>query len=142
MFDWLPAWTREPAFLGAAGVVSIVTIVASALLLPILVARLPPDYFVRESRHGPFHDQHPVVAFLGHVAKNALGAMLVLAGLVMLMLPGQGVLTVLAGIFLLDFPRKRQLELWLVRRPALARALNWLRDRRGQPPLILESEEH
>jgi hypothetical protein len=55
----------------------------------------------------------------------------------MLVLPGQGVLTILAGITLLNYPGKRRLELWLVRRPAIHRAIDWIRRRAGRAPLEL-----
>ena len=55
----------------------------------------------------------------------------------MLVLPGQGILTILAGIMLLDFPGKHRLLRWIVAHPQVLRTLNWLR-RRGHPPLYLE----
>jgi hypothetical protein len=58
---------------------------------------------------------------------------LVLLGLVMLVTPGQGILTLLSGLLLMNFPGKYRLEQWLVLRPGILRALNWLRRRRNQP---------
>ncbi|HOS97284.1 MAG TPA: PGPGW domain-containing protein, partial [Deltaproteobacteria bacterium] len=69
--------------------------------------------------------------------KNILGAVFILAGIIMLFLPGQGVLTILIGITLVSFPRKRVLELRLVRKPSVLRALNWMRARAHKPPLLL-----
>ena len=62
---------------------------------------------------------------------------LVLMGLAMLVLPGQGVLTLLIGISLLDFPGKRKLEKKIVRAPTVHRAIDAIRRRAGQPPLLL-----
>jgi len=56
----------------------------------------------------------------------------------MLLLPGQGLLTILIGLLLLDFPGKRALELRLLRRPALRGFLDRMRQRRGVPPFVLE----
>ena len=42
------------------------------------------------------------------------------------------------GVLLLDLPRKRRLELRIVRRPAIAGAINRLRARFGKPPLVLD----
>ncbi len=50
----------------------------------------------------------------------------------MLVTPGQGLLTLLIGLLLLNFPGKYRLERWLVRRPGVLRTLNWVRRRRGQ----------
>ena len=47
-------------------------------------------------------------------AKNLLGATLVLAGLLMLFLPGQGVITLLAGLMIMNYPGKFVLEPWLI----------------------------
>ncbi len=47
-------------------------------------------------------------------------------------------LTILLGIMLLDFPGKRGLELKLVRRQQVRRALDGIRKRFNQPPLLLD----
>ncbi len=69
--------------------------------------------------------------------KNTVGLVLVVAGLVMLVLPGQGILTMLAGIVLIDFPGKYQMERWAVERPAVLRAINWTRKKAGKDELIM-----
>jgi len=71
------------------------------------------------------------------VVKNVVGWLLVGAGVAMLVLPGQGILTLLVGLTLVNFPGKRDLELWLVRRVPVRRALDWIRRRAGRPPLQL-----
>jgi len=68
------------------------------------------------------------------VLKNALGVVLVVLGFIMLFTPGQGLLTLLAGLLLMNFPGKYRLERWLVLRPGVLRGLNWLRQRGGHPP--------
>ena len=67
--------------------------------------------------------------------KNLLGALLVLLGIIMLFTPGQGLLTLLVGLLLMNFPGKYRLERTLVARPGVFRALNWLRGRRGAGPM-------
>jgi len=66
------------------------------------------------------------------IGKNLLGCVIIVAGIVMLVLPGQGILTILAGIMLLDFPGKYRLLRWIVARPQVLRTLNWLRRRAGR----------
>ncbi len=75
-----------------------------------------------------------MTALLLGVAKNILGGLLVVMGVVMLFTPGQGLLTILIGLLLLNFPGKYRLERWLVLRPGVLRGLNWLRQRRGHRP--------
>ncbi len=52
----------------------------------------------------------------------------------MLVLPGQGLLTILFGLILMDFPRKRQLERRLIKVQPVRAAANWIRQRYGRPP--------
>ena len=53
----------------------------------------------------------------------------------MLVLPGQGVLTIVIGLLLMEFPGKTRLERWLVGRPSVLEFVNRMRTRRGRPPL-------
>ena len=50
-------------------------------------------------------------------------------------LPGQGLLTLLIGLMLTDFPGKYRLEKRLIAQPGVLKAVNWLRARAGHPPL-------
>ncbi|MDO6459221.1 PGPGW domain-containing protein [Granulosicoccaceae sp. 1_MG-2023] len=115
---------------------SVVFFIGSLLAIPWLVARLPQNYFTDTNRH-----KHRAPRSLGEslliLGKNTIGALLVLAGIAMLVLPGQGLLCILIGLSLTNFPGKFKLERRLIRTPAIYRALNWIRDRRGQPPLAL-----
>jgi hypothetical protein len=61
------------------------------------------------------------------VLKNVLGWVLIL--------PGQGLVTILIGLVLSDFPAKFALERRLACTPAIFNALTWLRGRAGHPPL-------
>lgn len=133
MLQWLEA---NSSLLVWLGVLSIASLVLAALLLPVLVVRLPADHFVAARRD--LARRRGFGAWIGHVGKNLLGFVFVLAGIAMLLLPGQGLLTILIGLLMVDFPGKRALERRIVRRPAILRAMNRLRERRGKPPLLLE----
>jgi hypothetical protein len=113
---------------------------AMFLLTPLvvgwLVVRLPRDYFTaRRRRPARWLKKYPALRPVLVVAKNLLGTVLVAAGLIMLLTPGQGLLTLVAGLILVDFPGKFRLERWLATRPPVWRAINWLRKRRGREPL-------
>lgn len=110
---------------------SVGVLLASALLVPFVVTRIPADYFMRAPAE---RSRHPALTAL----RFTLGSLLIVAGLAMLVLPGQGVLTILAGVSLLPFRGKRKLELWLLRRGPIRRMTQALRSRAGQPPLVLE----
>ena len=112
--------------------------VGSLIAVPWLVVHIPADYFLRRrrllDRWQPRHARLRVVLL---IAKNAIGVVLLLAGAAMLILPGQGLLTILAGLMVLDFPGKFAIETWLVQRRPLNRSINWMRRRAGRPPLEL-----
>lgn len=131
----LAALGIDPAWLAYAAPVSVLVMVATFLVTPWLVARIPEDYFVRPRRRD--HSGHWVVRTLVVIAKNALGLVLVAAGTAMLVLPGPGILTVLGGLALLDVPGKRAAECWMVSRPGARDLIAVLRARAGRPPLRL-----
>jgi hypothetical protein len=72
------------------------------------------------------------------VGKNVVGYMLIVLGITMLFMPGQGLLTVLLGIILIDFPGKYRFERWLVLRKHVLRSINWLRIRANAEPLVVD----
>ena len=96
------------------------------------------DYFVTSlpSDHS-WIGKHPAARIATLLLKNALGLILLIAGLAMLVLPGQGVITTLVAMSLLDFPGKRNLELRLIRQPLVLNSINWIREKAGRPPIQL-----
>lgn len=130
-------WLQEnETLVWSLTVLSLVTFVGTLLAIPLLIVRLPEDYFVRQ----PIKDwptRRPLVHALLVFGKNVLGLLLLVAGFSMLVLPGQGLLTMLIGIVLLDFPGKRRLERWLIMRRSIGTAANWIRARRQRPPLLI-----
>ncbi len=122
--------------------ISVVTFVGSLIVVPFLVVRIPADYFARKERHGKsWANYHPVVRGILLAGKNLLGYILIAAGLAMLVLPGQGTLTILIGILLVDFPGKYRLERWVITRGPVLQSINWLRQRAGHAPLVLEKDD-
>lgn len=113
--------------------------VASLSAVPWLVGLIPEDYFltIRRPRTG-FRRRHPAVAISLRLIKNLFGAIFLLAGLAMIVLPGQGLLTILAGVVLLEFPGKRRLERALIRRNSVLKTVNWIRRRRGRPEIRVD----
>ena len=115
---------------------SALTFIGTLVLVPILVIRIPQDYFVSRKRStSGWRLLHPVPGLALLVAKNVCGLILILAGVAMLVLPGQGMLTIVLGIMLLNFPGKYRLERRLARVGTIARSINWMRARGGHPPL-------
>ena len=130
--EFLSDW-QQP-LLWASGL-SLLAAVATLVGVPWVVIRLPRNYFVRPERVvWRTSAEVPVLALVFGLLKNLLGLVLIILGLVMLVTPGQGILTLLIGLLLMNFPGKYRLERWLVLRPGVLRGLNWLRLRRGQLP--------
>ncbi len=74
------------------------------------------------------------------ILKNLLAMVFLISGFLMLFLPGQGLLTLLAGVLLLDFPGKQRLERWLLEKRSVYHAINWLRGQFNQPELELKEQ--
>ncbi|MBX3439437.1 MAG: hypothetical protein KF861_18255 [Planctomycetaceae bacterium] len=140
MLEQATAWFRANGdIVWGLTICSAVMFVGTLLVVPILLARIPEDYFLHPPRLQTqgWDARHPLTRVTVRIAKNILGVVIVVAGLAMLILPGQGLLTVLVGGLLLDLPGKRGLEVALLRRPHVYRAVDWLRKRANRPPLQL-----
>ena len=128
---------NNPPLLRGLVVFSVLFFVFGIASVPYLVCKIPEDYFLREQRNWRDSYMRFGPAFLIVIlGKNILAVILLLSGLLMLFLPGQGLLSMFLGIVLLDFPRKYQLERWLIRKPALNRSLNWIRNKKGHKDLL------
>ena len=129
-------WIPVDVLIGRT-VASVISFIGSLIAIPLILVRLPADYFdTRTPRHW-MKDHHPVLRLVGLVVKNVVGVVLLLAGFAMIFLPGQGLLTMLIGVSLLDFPRKRELEARMVGQPTLMGVINSMRRKLGKPPLTL-----
>jgi hypothetical protein len=119
---------------------SVVFFVGSLIAIPFILVRLPTDFFDTRVPRRWMENHHPVLRLLGHIVKNVVGAIFVFAGFLMLFLPGQGILTMLIGVTMLDFPGKRKLEAKMIGQPAVLSAVNTMRQKFGKPPLTIASE--
>lgn len=129
--DW--TWIH---WLGAAAV-GLASIGLSLVIVCGLLVAIPPTFFLEGHERDFWIDRHPVQRWAAKIAKNVLGLSLVLLGILLSVpgIPGQGLLTILIGISLLDFPGKRRLERKILGQPRVLKAINGLRNRFGKPPL-------
>jgi hypothetical protein len=133
MFEYIQ---NNQYILWLLGVLSIFTFIFSLIAIPWLVVIIPTDYFSPNKRHVmPWRNERPVVRWALLVTKNLVGAALLLIGLVLLLLPGQGLLTILVGLILIDFPGKFRLERWIISKKPVLRSVNWLRQRKNREAL-------
>ena len=139
MFGSFPAlFGDDPALLFAILAGAVLTFLLTLVAVPWFVVRLPADYFAGEERPNTGKIEHPVLRILLLIGKNLFGVLFILMGLAMLVLPGQGLLTMVVGFLLLDFPGKYCLERWLVRRGPILRSVNWLRGKFRRNPLVFD----
>ncbi|HET9575357.1 MAG TPA: PGPGW domain-containing protein [Nitrospira sp.] len=122
-------------------VLSMVFFLGTLIAIPFILVRLPADYFDVRVPRPWMKDHHPVLRLVGHIVKNAVGAIFLFAGFLMLFLPGQGVLTMLIGISMLDFPGKRTVEAKLIGQPTVLSVVNSMRQKFNKPPLLLAPDQ-
>lgn len=136
--DLLERFNISPEVLGWVVAAAIALGIGSLIVLPLLVIAIPRDYFVgAEPPKAKWSKGHPWLYLVWRVVRNGIGVVMVLLGIVMLVGPGQGVLAIVVGLMLVDFPGKRRFEQRLICRPTIHRHLNWLRARAKKPPLSL-----
>ena len=124
------------------GIASAVMFVLSLLIVPIVVVRIPDNYFSTTHRNiRPWAQQHPIVRSLLIAGKNLLGVVLLLMGVLMLVFPGQGLLTILLGICLIDFSGKHVLIGRIVKMPKVLKSINWIRRKAKKNPLVFHEKQ-
>jgi amino acid transporter len=135
-------WLSEHAGLTTGLIVaSIVLLVASLWIGRAYLISVPADYFVRQ--HKPLESlrrKNPALWWAVMIGKNLLGALFIVAGLIMFVTPGQGILTLLMGLALTNFPGKQRLERMIIERPAVLKLVNGMRARAGKAPLHFLAE--
>jgi hypothetical protein len=121
-----------------------VGIALSTAVLVIVFVALPADYLHSPRATSPWEKRHALLRWIVRLAKNLAAIILIGLGVLLSIpgIPGQGLLTILVGIILLDFPGKVRIEKQLVTRPAVLRSINRLRARFGRPPLMPCNNHH
>jgi hypothetical protein len=125
------------------GLFSFVAFVGSLIAVPWMIGRMRADYFLTHWQEVDVrHRRHPLVASALSLLRNGIGLCLLIAGIAMLVLPGQGILTILIAICLMDIPGKRRLIDRLVAVSQVQQALNWIRRKRGKTEFVFVDEGH
>jgi len=142
MGEWLTNFwqslTLNQVLLGLG--IFVVSLAFSFASIVIVLVKIPANYFSTHYKQDFLPDSSWIVRWGAVIAKNLFGVFLILLGIVLSLpgVPGQGILTILLGIIMLDIPGKRPLEAKIIQRPAVLSAANKLRLRWDKPPLILD----
>jgi hypothetical protein len=142
MVEWVTEFFRSITLQGSLLwlLIFVSTFGVSLAIVSFVLVKLPATYFNRSRKREFLPNRSPIIRGLAIAGKNLLGFLLVGLGVVLSIpgVPGQGALTILLGIMLLDFPGKPRLEHWLVSRPKILHAINKLRHRFSKPALVVD----
>ncbi|MEZ5426637.1 MAG: hypothetical protein R2747_10255 [Pyrinomonadaceae bacterium] len=118
----------------------LISFTVSALAVGIVMVKIPANYFSSHYQQDFLPGKPWLVRWSAVIIKNIFGFFLILLGIILSLpgVPGQGVLTILLGLIMLDIPGKRPLEARIIKRPAVLSAVNKLRARYDKPPLELD----
>ena len=118
------------------GIISSIIFLGSLLSIRWLVSLIPSDYFINR-KESKFKLNYPSALIVSTIIKNIFGYILILGGILMLILPGQGLITIFIGLMLSNYPGKYTIEKKIIATPKILKSINWLRKKSNEPPLIV-----
>ena len=112
----------------------------SFLCIGIVMVKIPENYFSSHYQQDFMPNSPWVIRWGAVILKNVVGAFLILLGIILSLpgVPGQGILTILLGLIMIDIPGKRPLEAKIIKRPTILSAVNNLRARYNKSPLVID----
>jgi len=135
--DFLSGLTWQKILVGA--LIFLASFLINLGIVSFILVKLPADHFSKNRKTKFWAGPRPAIHAAKVIGKNIGGLLLVALGIVLSLpgVPGQGLLTVLLGIMLLDFPGRHRLEQKLLSKPSIVNTINRLRERFDKPPLQL-----
>lgn len=124
------------------GLVSTATFFLSLLVIPLILCKLESTFFIHLHQQNTSGERHPLLSITLRGLRYFFGTFLVIAGFLMIFLPGQGLLTMVLGISLLDFPGKRAVIDGILTFPSIQKALNWIREKANKEPFLFPGTAH
>ena len=137
-FNSIVAWLMGySSILIGLGGLSVLILVFSIAGMGWFIAQIPEDYFIHDKRQAKHWNKYSSQARIAIIVfKNIFGGIMLVGGLFLLVLPGQGLLTMIIGLLLIDYPGKFQLEQKIISIPSIFRSLNWFRAKARKPNLL------
>ena len=130
-FEFLSDYKIYLVWLGS---LSFIIFIFSLLTIKWLVALIPSDYFIKKN-NSEFRSNYPILWLVSIIIKNLVGYTLIVGGILMLVLPGQGLLSIFVGLMLSNYPGKFYIERKFIAIPSVLRAINWLRKKSNTPSI-------
>jgi len=130
-FEFLSDYKIYLVWLGS---LSFIIFIFSLLTIKWLVALIPSDYFIKKN-NSEFRSNYPIFWLVSIIIKNLVGYTLIVGGILMLVLPGQGLFTIFVGLMLSNYPGKFYIERKFIAIPSVLRAINWLRKKSNTPSI-------
>jgi len=117
-------------FLSVIAGLSLLLLVLSLLATPWIVARLPSDYLQTNKLNRPTG----IFGSILFALKALIGFILIAFGLLLFITPGPGLVVLLVGLSMAEFPGKHRLMTKMAGQPRILKSLNWMREKRGKEP--------
>ena len=135
--DFFAALSWSKVLLGA--LLFVASFFINLAIVSFILVKLPKDHFSKSRKTKFWSGPRPALHAAKVIGKNIGGILLVALGVVLSLpgVPGQGLLTILLGVMLLDFPGRHRLEQKLLSKPSIVNSINRLRERFDKPPLEL-----
>jgi hypothetical protein len=140
--DWIRSFweniTLSQVLLGVG--LFLASLIISFVAIGIVMVKIPENYFSTHYQQDFMPNSPWLVRWGAVLVKNILGVILIIIGIILSLpgVPGQGVLTILLGLIMIDIPGKRPIEAKIIKRPTVLSAVNNLRAKYNKPPLILD----
>lgn len=116
------------------GSISLFVFLFSLLSIKWLVSLIPEDYFINK-KDSKIKTSNIFIWYIVLIFKNLIGYSLILGGIMMLVLPGQGLFTIIIGLMMSNYPGKYSIEKKLIAIPTILKSINWLRRKSNKPPI-------
>lgn len=119
--------------------ISFIAFIASLLMMPWVLVRLPADYFLVNDS-ASLVTRRSIKQLLVFALKNIVGVLLLVLGILMLFLPGPGLLAILIGLVLMNLPGKKRFIAKLLQTPTILVPINRLRESKGRAPFVIKKD--
>ena len=126
-WDWISDNYRLIQWVGIAFVL---LFFLSLFILRCVIVRLPDDYFLNDSSALNKRSEN-LISLALRVAKNLFGFLLIICGIILLFIPGQGLVTIVLGAWIMDLPWIIKIKRKFVYSRLVKRTLNWVRSKNG-----------